>query len=149
MDRTAVFAATGVALFFAHQVGDHWVQREESARDKGLPGWRGRAACAEHVLTYSLTALLFLSVAYWVCGASPSIWRFVAGLGVSAVTHYVADRRVPLRKLAERLGHREFYRLGAPREGQDDNPSLGTGAYALDQSYHYLFLFVAALVIAS
>ena len=45
-------------------------------------------------------------------------------------------------------GKADFYRLGAPRDGRDDNPSLGTGAYALDQSWHYLWLFVAALIIA-
>jgi hypothetical protein len=40
----------------------------------------------------------------------------------------------------------EFYRLGAPREGREDNPSLGTGAYALDQSFHYLWLLIAAAI---
>jgi hypothetical protein len=29
-----------------------------------------------------------------------------------------------------------------------DNPSLGTGAYALDQSWHWFWLFIAALVTA-
>ncbi|WP_243704711.1 MULTISPECIES: hypothetical protein [unclassified Micromonospora] len=33
-------------------------------------------------------------------------------------------------------------------EAPDDNPSLGTGAYALDQSWHIAFLFVSAVVIA-
>src|SRR5256885_16927252 len=64
-----------------------------------------------------------------------------SGLAVSAVTHYIADRRTPLLRLAEAMqpvtGKADFYRLGAPREGRDDNPSLGTGAYALDQSWHY------------
>ncbi len=71
------------------------------------------------------------------------------GLTVSAVTHYIADRRTPLRRLAELTGSARFYALGCPRPGRDDNPSLGTGSYALDQSFHYLFLFVAALVIAA
>jgi hypothetical protein len=46
-------------------------------------------------------------------------------------------------------GKGEFYRLGAPRAGRDDNPHIGTGAYALDQSFHHLWLLVAALVIAA
>jgi hypothetical protein len=75
-------------------------------------------------------------------------WRLLLGLAVSALTHYVADRRAPLRGLAQSVGRSGFYRLGAPRPGHDDNPSLGTGAYALDQSFHYLWLFVAALIIA-
>ena len=49
---------------------------------------------------------------------------------------HVADRRTPLRRFAEATGLGEFYALGQPREGRDDNPSLGTGAYALDQSWH-------------
>ncbi len=39
--------------------------------------------------------------------------------------------------------------MGQPREGHDDAPHLGTGAYVLDQSFHHLFLFVAALLIAA
>jgi len=67
---------------------------------------------------------------------------------VSAVTHYVADRRTPLRWLAEHTGSRGFWTMGAPRPGHDDNPQLYTGAYSLDQSWHYLWLLVAALIIA-
>ncbi len=79
-------------------------------------------------------------------------------------------------RLDNRLGKGAFYRLGAPRpvsawtesphgDGRDersvslhqagkgdpvpwDNPSLGTGAYALDQSWHWAWLFVAALLTA-
>jgi hypothetical protein len=43
----------------------------------------------------------------------------------------------------------QFWTLGAPRPDRDDNPSLGTGAYALDQSFHYFFLFYTALIIAA
>jgi hypothetical protein len=45
-------------------------------------------------------------------------------------------------------GKGEFWHLGAPRPGHDDNPCLGTGAYALDQSWHIAWLFISALVIA-
>ncbi|GGN64850.1 hypothetical protein GCM10012285_67230 [Streptomyces kronopolitis] len=51
--------------------------------------------------------------------------------------------------LAKVTGKAEFYRLGAPRADHDDNPHIGTGAYALDQSFHHLWLLVAALVIAT
>jgi hypothetical protein len=75
-----------------------------------------------------------------------------------------------------RMGKHDFYRLGQPRKvravicsvpdseppagrmvelieepgraAEWDNPSLGTGAYALDQSWHWFWLFVAALVTA-
>jgi hypothetical protein len=72
----------------------------------------------------------------------------VAGQLVSAVTHYWADRRTTLARLADALGKGGYYRLGAPRPGRDDNLSLGTGAYALDQSWHWLWLGVAATVTA-
>lgn len=144
----AVFAATFATLFVAHQVADHWVQRESEAANKGKPGWVGRISCASHVLGYTGTAGLLLAGLVVASGIHLSHWRLLVGLLVSAVSHYVADRRTPLAKLAHWTGHDQFYRLGAPRQDRDDNPSLGTGAYALDQSFHYLFLFVAALIIA-
>jgi len=36
-----------------------------------------------------------------------------------------------------------------PRPHRDDNPTLGTGAYALDQSFHIFWLIIAALLIAA
>jgi len=144
----AVFAAVFIALFVAHQVADHWVQTEHQAARKGDPGWPGRLACARHVATYTVTAFVAVGAVNDALGLQLDVWRLVAGLTVSAVTHYIADRRTPLKRLAALMGHRGFYALGTCRAGRDDNPSLGTGAYALDQSFHYLFLFVAALVIA-
>lgn len=151
----AAFASVFVALFAAHQVADHWVQTEYQAATKGLPGWVGRRACAAHVLTYTATGLVglaMLSGAVRVVTGVPEFlsgWSMLAGLAVSGVTHYVADRRAPLARMAARCGHAEFHGLGRPRPGRDDNPSLGTGAYALDQSWHYGWLFVAALVAAA
>lgn len=46
------------------------------------------------------------------------------------------------------IGSAKFYGLGTCRPGHDDNPSLGTGAYALDQSWHVGWLMIAALVAA-
>lgn len=145
---TADFAAVFAALFAAHQVADHWVQTQHQADHKGLPGWVGRIACAAHVATYTLTAAVALGLVAAVTGWRPSLLAVVAGLIISAISHYIADRRTPLRWIAERTGSAAFYRLGAPRPGRDDNPSLGTGAYALDQSWHIAWLFAAALVCA-
>lgn len=152
MNHAATFAAVFVTLFVAHQAGDIWIQTHWQATTKGQPGWVGRLACAAHVASYTATALVALAVADVVLGLPLDGWRTALGLTVSAVTHYVADRRTPLLRIAEAIqpwtGKADFYRLGAPRDGRDDNPSLGTGAYALDQSWHYLWLFVAALIIA-
>ena len=144
---TATFAAVFIALYVAHQVADHWIQTQHQADCKGRPGWPGRIACAGHVATYTVTAFGFLGALNVATDADLDFGRVLAGLAVSAVTHYIADRRTPLRRLAVMAGADRFYALGAPRPGRDDNPTLG-GAYALDQSYHYLFLFVAALIIA-
>ena len=146
--HAAGFAAVFAALFVAHQVGDHWIQTQYQADRKGLPGWPGRLACAAHVNTYTATALIAVIVTTAATGVELNPWRCAAGLAVSAVTHYLADRRTPLKRLAQLVGADRFYALGAPRPGRDDNPSLG-GAYHLDQSFHYLWLFVAALIIAA
>ncbi|WP_255621325.1 DUF3307 domain-containing protein [Pseudonocardia sp. DSM 110487] len=142
------FAVVLPALLVAHQVADHWVQTDHQAGHKGLPGWAGRWACGKHVATYTVvTTLAVLGV--WAMFALPLGWGGVlVGQLVSAVTHYWADRRTTLAALAEASGSGAFYRLGAPRAGRDDNPSLGTGAYALDQSWHWLWLGVAAAATA-
>ena len=164
----ATFAALFAALFVAHQVADHWVQSSHQAAHKGLPGWEGRLACLEHVASYTLVTTL-ATIAVWLLLDLPLTLHGVAlGQAISAATHYWADRRATLQRLAERLRLGGFYRLGSPRpalvavvdqdgnpaydaDGQPvtvpiDAPALGTGAYALDQSWHYLWLGVAALV---
>ncbi len=146
--HAGTFAAVFAALYVAHQVADHWIQTQHQADHKGRPGWPGRIACAAHVTTYTATALAAVLMLPLVLGLALDPGRVAAGLAVSAVTHYIADRRTPLKRLAELTGSARFYALGAPRPGHDDNPSLGCGSYALDQSFHYLFLFAAALIIA-
>lgn len=149
----AVFAAAFAALFAAHHVGDHWVQTSDQAAVKGDPGWSGRRACAAHVASLTLTKVVFLAPVLLLGGAVVHPAAAVVGLGVDAASHYWADRRVPLARLAQSLerttGKATFHRLGAPRPGRDDNPCLGTGAYALDQSWHIGWLAVAALIISA
>lgn len=148
LDAAVTLATTLPALLVAHNVADHWVQTGCQAGDKGLPGWSGRLACARHVATYTActAGVVGLLVALHLAAVTPA--GFVAGQAVSAVTHYWADRRTTLAWLARVLGKGKFYRLGAPRPGRDDNLSLGTGAYALDQSWHWLWLLIAALLTA-
>ncbi|NYH42619.1 hypothetical protein HNR22_002346 [Micromonospora jinlongensis] len=146
--HAGAFAAVFAALYVAHQIADHWVQTQWQADAKGQPGWLGRLACAAHVATYTLTAAVALAAMLLATGLRLDPWGVTVGLTVSAVSHYIADRRTPLRRIANTLGAGRFYTLGAPRPGHDDNPSLGTGAYALDQSWHIGFLFVAALFCA-
>lgn len=144
-----VFAAVFAALFVGHQVGDHWVQSSCQAAGKGGPGWVGRWACVRHVCSLTATKVVFLSPVLLLAGVVVHPVAVVVGLGVDAVSHYWADRRTTLARLASLVGKGEFHRLGSPRPGRDDNPTLGTGAYALDQSWHTAWLLVAALIIAT
>ena len=59
-----------------------------------------------------------------------------------------------LAALARVTGKGEFYSLGTPTHpahptSAEGGPAahLGTGAYALDQSFHHLWLLVAALLV--
>ncbi|MEV4383409.1 transcriptional regulator [Streptosporangium sp. NPDC049644] len=145
----ATFAAVFAALFAAHSVGDHWVQTHGQACAKGAPTTAGRLACVRHVATLTATKTAALAALALMTGLTLHPITFLAGLGADALSHYWADRRVTLATLAERLGKSDFYRLGAPRPGTTDAPHLGTGAYALDQSWHIGWLFIAALIIAA
>ncbi|MEW2379298.1 helix-turn-helix transcriptional regulator [Micromonospora sp. NPDC047812] len=147
--HAGAFAAVFVALYVAHQVADHWVQTQHQATHKGCDPehgraghphcsvWRSRWHCAAHVATYTLTAAVALLFLMAGTGLRLDPWAVTVGLTVSAVSHYVADRRVPLRRLADALGKDPAWL------------ERGGGLYALDQSWHIGFLFVAALLAAA
>lgn len=174
LESAVTFAVALPSLLVSHHVADTWIQTHWQAQHKGLAGWPGRLACARHVATYTLTTAATVALLWWLFALPITPFGFVLGQAVSAATHYWADRRFTLQRLCERLGKGDFYRLGQPRKlaawsgepnspseapvwlyaaGVDgpvswDNPSLGTGAYALDQSWHWTWLFVAALLTA-
>jgi hypothetical protein len=159
-ETAAAFAAVFAALYAAHTFGDHWIQTHGQACAKGAPGRAGQIACARHVITLTMTKLVFLLALVAATGLELAPLSMFISLAVDAVSHYWADRAarhkdrpadqpVTLERLARRLRKGDFYRLGAPRDGHDDAPHLGTGAYALDQSWHVAWLFVAALVMAA
>lgn len=139
----AVFAALFAALYAAHEVGDHWVQTHRQACGKGAPTWRGRWLCAGHVASLTATKAAAVAVVAVATGLSLSLWAVAAGLLLDAVTHYWADRRTTLAALAERVKKGEFARLGDGAAAP-----AGTGAYALDQSWHVGWLLIAALVMS-
>lgn len=158
------FATAAIALYVAHHVGDYWVQLDEDAQHKGDAGLRGRLHCLRHVLTYTLTQAVFLGLVTLVIGDRPG-WHLAPALLISGVTHWMADRREHglMFWLARRIpGKAAFLKLGVPHErlvtgfhGEvighaPGTPSLGTGAWALDQAWHIFWgVFVAALVIAA
>ncbi|WP_190215983.1 hypothetical protein, partial [Kitasatospora indigofera] len=135
--RAARFAAAYALLRAAADVADHWVQTDHQARLKGQHDHNdgqssaaGRRACAAHVATYTATQAGALLLGSRVLGVRLRPGPAVAALALSAVTHYVADRREPLRRLADATGKSNFVRL----------TDFGmNGAYALDQAWHHAF----------
>jgi hypothetical protein len=148
--RLSRFLVTSAALLAAHAVGDHWIQTGQQACTKGEKGWAGRRACAAHVATYTATGVLATTAAAkWL--SVPLSGRATAlSFAVSAVTHYVADRREPLRRLAEITGSGGYVSHCTVRRGSGDieDTGPGTGLFHLDQSWHLGWIFAAALVAA-
>jgi hypothetical protein len=150
LDNLVVFTAAGFALDRAHYVGDHWLQTDDQATSKHKAGWEGRWACALHVASYTAAGAVAL-VSLYILGLPTHPAQLVAGLGVSAVTHYFADRRVPLRRLAALLGRSKYISsvtVVRTPGGKPDDCGPGTGLFHLDQSWHYVWIGVAAFVIA-
>ncbi|WP_019635123.1 DUF3307 domain-containing protein [Actinomadura atramentaria] len=143
MASPEVFAGVFAALFAAHEVADHWVQTHTQAVRKGSPGWVGRLACARHVATYTATLTVVLALVSWRLGIGYSLPNVVAAVVLTAGTHYWADRRTTLRRLADLARKGDFAGLGDPLAAP-----TGTGAYSLDQAWHIGFLSVAALILA-
>lgn len=165
--QVAAAGAIGLALYAGHHVGDYWVQTDHQARHKGDAGRQGARACLTHVISYLLAQALCLTALSLATSLKLPLPGETAALAISGVTHYLADRREHgiMFRLARLLpGKAAFLELGKPRAhkivghlDQDptmervplDNPTLGTGAWALDQAWHVFWgVFVAALVMA-
>lgn len=147
----ARFALALVTLDVAHGAGDQWVQTSHQASTKGTPGWPGRRACAGHCLSYTATAAVALIAVNRVTGAGLRPGRVAAGLALSAVSHYVIDRRTPLRRLATLARHGGYleHATVVRRPGADpDTTGPGTALFHLDQTAHRVCLLAAALVMA-
>lgn len=86
-------------------------------------------------------AVVFAAVFAWTLELAVDARQAGVGLAVSAVTHYVADRRAPLAAVARWIGKADYWRLGSG--------TLASGAAYLDQSWHWMWLGVAALVTAA
>lgn len=128
-------AAVFVALYAAHHLGDHIVQTDWQARHKTDRGWVGVRAMAGHLAGYHLAAAAALA-AVTAFGADITWAGAAAGLGFSAATHAVLDRRWPVQWLLEHTGSAAFA----------DRQTPICGMYEADQSLHVAALFVAALI---
>lgn len=135
-----LFGACGFALVVAHVLCDYVLQTQHQADTKALGGLVGRLACLRHVGVQvagagAVVALLGGSVA----GPTPTVGRCAAALAVIGVTHYFADRRAPLRALIDVI------RRGRGMEWIDQHGGLAF----CDQAWHYLWLGVAAWILAT
>lgn len=143
MADAATFAAVGFTLYAAHHLADHVLgQTDWQACNKARPGWRGWSANLAHVAQYHVVLVVALVAATALLDLPLTVLGAVLGLGFSAVTHAVLDRRWPVRWLLERTGSAPFVRLGEP-----GGPQVGlNGMYLADQSLHVACLWVAALL---
>lgn len=164
-----IFSGVAVAMYVGHHVGDYWVQTDHDAAHKGKAGTEGVHACLRHVFSYVITQGVCVLLVSLATSEFIAPWLYVAALIVSGVFHYAADRREfgIMFKLARLIpGKAKFLTLGVPRanrfvRAEDeigeagspvplDNPSLGTGAWALDQSWHLATsVFLPALLVAA
>ncbi len=133
------FAAVGFALYAAHMVGDHWVQTDSEAGNKGKTGeqrWTGRYFAVRHGVGLAAVKAGFVAVVWAVFGLSLAPLGVALGMTVDTVSHIWADRRHTLAAFARRVGKGTWWE-------RDPN-----APYLLDQSWHIGWLFVAAVVIA-
>lgn len=144
------FAVVFAAMFVGHSVGDHWVQTGHQAVCKGGAGWSGRWACAKHVGTLQMTKATLLAPTWLLLDLKLSLGAVALAFTVDAVSHYWADRRVTLERLARRkwINKGVFYDQGTDLVNHkgEHAPHIGTGRYALDQSWHHLWLFASSVL---
>lgn len=130
------------ALYVGHTVADHWLQTDTQARTKGEPGLHGALVCAGHALIVTLFKVLTLWSLAMVTGWRPGLTRTIIVLAIVGASHWLIDRRKPLRDLAVYMGKGPFYDLG-----DSEKAPTGTGRYTLDQAAHLLVIWLAALAI--
>jgi hypothetical protein len=133
-----VFAVAMATLVAAHQLADHIVQTDTDAAAKADPGWNGWRHLLIHVGTYHATALIMLVITAVALDVPLTVTGMVAGLGFSAVTHAILDRRWPVRWILQHTGSATFA----------DRMSPICGMYLADQALHYGCLWIASLLIA-
>ena len=123
------------AVFFvSHEVGDYLLQTEWQAMHKagGLssPGVRRRALLS-HIATYTLA---FVPAFIWLW--SSLHWGVIGLAALIAIPHTIQDDRRLLTSYARVIKGADL----------DAHPELGA---MLDQAFHFLALFLTALLIGT
>ncbi len=151
MQEISIAAVGGLVAvtFAAHLYTDHAGQPAAWAATKGSCGHEGRVACAKHVAVVVLGQALAVGVALTLTTLALDLVSITFGLAFTGWSHYWFDRRTTARGLYRVLGKIGFADLGTPRLGHDDAPHLGTGAYRMDQDWHYIWLVITAVIMAA
>jgi hypothetical protein len=136
--RCVVFAVALTALLVGHALGDHVAQTDRQADGKAGHGRAAAVALAGHLIGYHATAGAVLVTTALVLGLPLSVSGVVAGLGFSAATHGLLDRRWPVRAILRATGSPRFAEMSTPV----------CGMYVADQALHQGALLVAALLVA-
>ena len=128
------WVAVLAGFLVAHMVGDYLLQTDWQARHKrgGLgPDPVARKALVSHVSTYTLA---FLPAFIWIGVELGAIWAIIAAVLVFIPHLIIDDGRVVSLYLA--------------RVKRVDGLNLGVAA-SVDQSFHVVSLFLAAMVIGA
>ncbi|MFG2734390.1 hypothetical protein ACGFX7_06165 [Streptomyces harbinensis] len=177
-ERLALVALLHSAFEAIHPVMDHWAQRGEDARLKGLHGRQlvhadgtpatgeerrptmtasacGRRAAARHVARYTLGQVAGTVAVTRALGYRVPPGALLAGAAINAATHFVIDRREPLLRLATAAGKGGYIaHCGVVRQDPEsgeyraDQFGPGTAAFELDQSAHRFIGWIVAAGIA-
>lgn len=139
MSKAGNAAATYAALRAAAGIGDFWAQTSHQAVHKADAGLSGHRAMAGHVASYAGAQAVALIAADRLLGVGLRPSRIAAAVAFSAATHWLIDRRWPVRRVALALGKEEFLGL---------DTSVFGSHFHLDQSAHHLFEGLAAVIAA-
>jgi hypothetical protein len=121
-----------VVFFVSHEVGDYLLQTDWQAMHKrgGLSGRAiNRRALLSHIATYTLA---FVPSFVWLWDSLH--WGVIALAAGIAIPHMIQDDGRVLTRYARLVKKADL----------NANPSLGA---VLDQAFHFLALFVAALIV--
>ncbi|RSN32222.1 hypothetical protein DL990_20095 [Amycolatopsis sp. WAC 01416] len=144
----ALFGALQATFADIHPLCDQWLQSSADALGKGEPGREGARHCARHVASYTAGQVGAAAAVTRVLGFRTPLRAVLAGAVINGVTHYVIDRREPLRKLARLAGKQGYVERATVqrREGVVDGCGPGTALMELDQAAHRAIGVVASLV---
>jgi hypothetical protein len=120
-----------VVFFVSHEVGDYLLQTDWEAMNKRGGLGRNpikRRALLSHIATYTLA---FVPALIWLV-SSLHAWVVLLAVGI-AIPHMIQDDGRLLTSYARLVKKADL----------NANPSLGA---VLDQAFHFLALFIAALL---